>query len=281
MKRGREETTTTTTTIGPPGKRLRYTPKTSSAFRSNSMDIEPSTRPGFYTVARTRGPFAKGEMKYYDTYLVSSGINIPASTDWTGTEFDPQSTIASSGAVANPLCLNAPKQGAGINERIGREIMIHKIKIRGVISAATLLNADPTGFADQSVRVCLVQDTQSNSLQAQGEDVMEGTSGTGGWLSYQNIANFGRFKVLKDKLFQCEIHNLSPIDNAHVYSATYRKNFKWNINFKVPVRVRFNATNGGTVADIVDNSFHIIANSNAAAPVSRIQYKARLCYKDI
>jgi len=278
MKRGREEVTTTTTTIGPPGKRRKFTPKSSA---NRSMDIEASSRPGYYTVARTRGAYAKGEMKYYDTYLSSSGIDLPANGNWTGTEFDPQSTIAPSGAVGLPLCLNAPKQGPAINERIGREIAIHKIKIRGTLSATPIFNADvAASLTDNSVRLILYQDTQTNSTQAQGEDVMEATSATAPWLSYQNINNFGRFRVLKDKLFQNELHSIQALDSTHLYVATYRKNFKWNINFKVPVRTRFNATNGGTVADIIDNSFHIIANMNSIQPGCRLQYKCRVCYKD-
>jgi len=277
MKRAREETTTTTTTVGSIPKRRKYTTKSSA----RGMDIEASSRPGYYTVARTRGPYSKGEMKYYDSILSASGISVPASTNWTGTEFDPAASIGTT-PVATPLTLCVPKQGPAINERVGREITVHKIKVRGVVSAAPIINADVAAtLAENSCRVILVQDCQTNSTQCQGEDVMEAISNAAGWLSYQNIDNFGRFKVLKDKLFQCENHSIQWQDATHMTISGWRKNFKWNINFKIPVRIRFNATNGGTVADIIDNSFHIIANSNSINPQNRLQYKCRVCYKDV
>jgi hypothetical protein len=275
MKRLREETTTTTTTTGPPMKRRKYTTKSSS---NRDMDIEPG-RPGFYTVARTRGPYAKGEMKYFDTYLSDSAIDIPASANWTGTEFDPQSTIDTA-PVATPLNLCSPKQGAGVGQRIGREITIHKIKVRGTLSALPVL-ASASTIPDLSVRLLLVQDCETNAAQCQGEDVMEADSNKIGWLSYQNIDKFGRFKVIKDKLYTLTINSIQR-EAGPVYTSTgARLNFKWNVNFKVPVKTRFNATNGGTVVDITTNSFHILANSNAVSPQCRIQYKCRVCYKDV
>jgi len=49
------------------------------------------------------------------------------------------------------------------------------------------------------------------------------------------------------------------------------------------VKVQFNATNGGTVADIVDNSFHIICASTldvTSNQVPLINYYSRVAYKE-
>lgn len=81
-------------------------------------------RSGYATVARTRGVYSKGEMKYFDTER--SVTAIPASTDWTATEFPPN--------VGTPTTLVVPTVGSAINQRIGREIKVYKIKIRGNIT---------------------------------------------------------------------------------------------------------------------------------------------------
>lgn len=239
-----------------------YTPK------SSSMDIEPSTRPGYFTVARTRGPYARGEMKYFDAGLASTVI--AGTTDWTGSEYDP----------ATILTLCCPTQGAAINQRIGREISIHKIKVRGSILMTYTYNTALTTWASPAVRLILYVDNQTNSAQSQGEYVMSTPTAGGAWLSYQNIDMFGRFNVLKDKMINLPIYSSSFVDSTHYANAPSRVNFKFNINLKTPIKVRFNNTNGGTIADITDNSLHIIAAPTPTTPGVNLTYVSRVCYKD-
>lgn len=225
------------------------------------------TRKGFSSVARTRGGAVTGEMKYYDTE--KDGTALPASNDWTGTEFDPVTTN----------CLFAPTVGAGVNQRIGKSVDVHKIKINGLLVCPS--QTDQTAADSSSLcRVMLVQDKQTNSSQMQGEQLMEtGTSDTIGINSFQNINNFGRFRVLKDKFISLQNPNMS-YDGTNVEQAGLVRPFKFKVQFKKPIKVRFNNTNGGTVADIVDNSFHVIANSHNIALAPQISYYSRTCYKE-
>lgn len=240
-----------------------FTPK------SSSMDIEPSSRQGYYTVARTRGVYAKGEMKYYDSGKASSLIT--PSADWTGTEYDP--------ATRDTLC--CPKQGPAINQRIGREINIHKIKVRGSILCQYRYNqVFDSVFSAPIVRLVLYVDNQTNSAQSQGEQVFSGNGISPSVFAYQNIDNFGRFKVLKDKLLCPPVNSANYPASDKLDTPPSRIPFKWNINLKTPIKVRFNNTDGETVADIVDNSLHIIANCAGTTPPVYIQYTSRVCYKD-
>jgi len=225
------------------------------------------TRGGYSSVARTRGGAVTGEMKYFDT--VKAATNLAASNDWTGTEYDP--------TTYNTLC--CPIVGAGVDQRIGKMIKIMKIKVRGFFIASGQANVTTADNATQ-IRLLLVQDKQTNSTQAQGEDVM--TSGGSASLNvntFQNINNFGRFRVLKDKTYTLQNPNMS-YDGTNLEQAGLMKTWKFTINFKNPPVVRFNATNGGTVADIVDNSFHIMANISNADLVPQISYVCRVCYKE-
>lgn len=215
-----------------------------------------------------------GEMKYFDTALGGSAL-ATVSTSWAGTEKNP----------ATFLTLCCPVSGDFINQRVGRKIHVHGIRVRGQFRAAqqaTQSAADPA----QYLRLLVVQDTQTNQGTATGidaENVLEDdTVGSVAFLSYMNLDFLGRYKILKDK--KMSFGNLALANDAaatgNLVQAGVNRPFDIAIKFKTPVEVNFNATNGGTVADIVDNSFHIIAAQSSAAPACVIDYNARVSYKD-
>jgi len=225
------------------------------------------TRAGFSSVARTRGGQVKGEMKYFDTTLALSAIS--EDNTWANTEQDP----------ATFLTFCVPVVGAGINQRIGKGIKILKWKLRGLLNSAQ--QADQTASDPAStIRVIAYLDKQTNSAQAQGENLMTGTtSDATAVLAFQNIDNFGRFRVLWDKIFTLQNPNMT-YDGTNVEQAGLSKPFKFNITFKKPINVRFNNTNGGTIADIVDNSLHLIALTDNYNLAPTISYYSRVDYKE-
>jgi len=226
-------------------------------------------RTGFRTVARTRGwAAARGETKYFESFRAA--IALPASVDWTGTEFDPAST-------AGQLGLASPPQGTGIGERVGRKICVKKIRIRGQVK----LTAD-TALSDGPflVRILLVQDKQTNAVQAQGEQVLA-YGGVGGPLAtgnginaMQSTATFGRFRILKDILLKSGDYNYNAIGGGQQVWMPFK------ISVKLNQIVNFNTTTTGTITDVVDNSFHIMANCTNINAAPTIQYVARVVYTD-
>ena len=137
-----------------------------------------------------------------------------------------------------------------------------KITIRGhisVIAQANQTSADQPG----DVRLIMFQDMQTNGSQAQGEDLMAAPGAATGLLcnsTFQNAANFGRFRVLRDKMISLRQAEM-VYDGTNIEQEGFTVPFKLSYRFRKPVVVRFNATNGGNVADIVDNSFHLLAQS--------------------
>jgi len=249
-----------------PRKMSKRTRSSSFASKTKKGTKRQKNRKGYSSVARTRGAAVTGEMKYFDTE--KDGTALPASNEWTGTEFD---------LTANSLF--TPVVGAGVNQRIGKEAKVLKIRINGLIVAPS--QADQVAADSSSLcRVMLVQDTQTNAAQMQGENLMtSGTTDTIGINTFQNIDNFGRFRVLGDKFISLQNPNMS-YDGTNVEQAGLIKRFKFVYKFKNPVKVRFNNTNGGTIADIVDNSFHIIANSHNISLAPQISYYSRFYYKE-
>lgn len=225
----------------------------------------------------------EGEMKYFDCEATSVALGLVTTTWVAGTITDPETTInLGDAAVATPLCLVAPKVSAALNGRVGRSIHVRKIKVRGHISVpeqAGQTTADPASLC----RILLVQDTQTNTAQMTGAQLFNDASGAQATINaFQNPNNFGRFKVLKDKMLVLQDPNLGNDTGATGGGIQNGRSipFKFNVNFRTPVKVQFNATNGGTVADIVDNSFHILAATNSSALGPLINYYSRVAYKD-
>jgi len=240
-------------------------------------------RANYTSVARTRGAAVTGEMKYFDCDYSATAITAVTTTWPAGTMQDPLTTInLGSAAVANPLCLVVPTVGAALNQRVGRKITIRKIKIHGTF-AVPAQAAQAGGDASAKLRIALVQDCQTNAAQMTGAQLYQDATQAATTIStFQNPNNFGRFRVLKDKIIQIGNLNLagSPT-TADVIQNGAKVNFKFAVNFKKPVEVHFNATNGGTVADIVDNSFHIVCGTDSTALAPTLAYYSRVCYKDV
>jgi len=240
----------------------------------------PKYQPGYYrtygsktTVPRTRGVFSQaGENKYFDTELAKTAI--PASADWAGTELDPDTV-----PVASINTLFAPVKGNGINNRIGRTVKVKKIRFRGYLVADKQANQSASDNAG-AVRIMLVQDTQTNATQMSGEDCMQDPTTNSAEISinsFQSLANLGRFKILRDKKFNYQPPQAS-FDGTNIEQYGQGRLFKWNIKFNKPVLVHFNETNGGTIADIVDNSFHILATCTSTDAAYELAYQTRIVY---
>lgn len=253
--------------------------RTLAATRTTSDKRRKVTNQGsttYGTVPRTRGIYAIGEYKYFDTSVNGS---VARSSNWTNCMADP-----------SPMnTIFVPKQGAAINERIGREVTLHKIRIQGYfqLSSEDALDTDASIYA-QVIRFLVVQDTQTNSTQMDSSDLMDGSSVNATVMAFQNLNNFGRFKVLKDKVFTLQDPNILADANDPTKKDCNGlvRTFKFVINFKKGVKVRFNATNDDTIASIIDNSFHLVANcrtwgaGDTNQPIVSLSYRTRCVYTD-
>lgn len=229
-----------------------------------------AARGGF--VPRVYGnPIARSETKYFDIENTDSFVGTTGS--WTDTELDPAGQ-----------CLCYPTQGTGASNRIGRKIQILKIKIRGQIQIPIEVDTTvPNVESLCNVRLILYQDKQSNGVQAQGEDVMQSGAASLAFYMFQNPNNWGRFRVLKDKIWQLG-NNTNVVEDAGVgnfYAAGNTIQFNWKHKFVKPLIVNYKS-NGGSIADIVDNSFHLIGLATDIDPRQpAIFYKCRTTFKDV
>lgn len=205
------------------------------------------------------------EKKFYDTSLAAT--TIPAGTDATGGEFDPSATSM----------ISTPAQGDGEQNRDGKRINILSCVVNGVIRlAASELQSNP--YAGTKVFVALVLDTQSNGAQAQSEQVFKNTAANADTqvVPVKNLLFGNRFRILKEKIF-----DLTPGSMSHFAVDSFSNDgkavtFKWFIPFPGGLPVNFNSGTTASIANVIDNSLHIMAfQTNANDPV-QITYNARI-----
>lgn len=270
---------------GPPRRtstKKRYDADRQPKYLPGASQGASTGRSGYQFVPRTVGAMGNsGEMKYFD--CEEDGVTLTVvTTGWVAANrVDPSSTIdLGSAAVATPLCLFAPTVGSGLNQRIGRKVYMHKLKIRGYFSISSQ-SAQSTADSASTIRMLVLMDKQTNGAQYTASSVLNSSTTTTGIWAYQNPNGFGRFTILKDKMFNFSNINMTGSPTAgDVIQTGMNIPFKFNFNFKTPIQVNFNATNGGTVADIIDNSLHIMVGVSSTAPVPSLSYYTRVCYKE-
>lgn len=202
------------------------------------------------------------EIKYLDSNANENAFS--SSVSWTNCAEDPGVTANPDG-IASPANLCSPIQGTQWYQRVGRKIQVRSITVNCRVRRDNIV-----GFIS-SVRLMLVQDKQTNGTAINTTQVMNGPSGTTliAILAQQNVDYIGRYTILDDKL----VSLVGDINNPKVV-----EHFQLKHTFKKPVTVRFNNTSGGKITSVIDNSFHIIGNSQSGNDY--ISYFSRVEYID-
>lgn len=247
-------------------KRRKYSSASSKYGRKKMVSTKRAASTMLFVPRSVGNPRAVTERKYFDSqYSAAVGAT----------------TTSFASAEADPTTLNtlfAPTQGDDFNQRTGRKVQVLSIKVMGHISCAA--QADQTGADPASlIRLLLVQDKQTNAQQLNSEDVISSGDGSQAVNFFQNPAFFGRFRVLKDKRIVMQNPTMS-YDGTNIEQAGLTRTFKISVKFRKPVVIHYNSTNGGTVADVVDNSFHILAGTNGLGLGCVLNYKVRTVFLD-
>lgn len=144
-----------------------------------------------------------------------------------------------------PLLLNGIAPGTALNQRIGRQVLLKKLKyhLTAAVTAAT--------GVDQIHRVLIVRDSQPNAVALTMADVLDG-----GQQSQVNISNQMRFKILLDE--RIYLNASGEPDSAQLLDGSISMN----------TITQFNAGVAGTVADITTNSLYLLVVGSEAAGVT-------------
>lgn len=177
------------------------------------------------------------------------------------------------------VLLANPVLGSDFNQRIGRKIILKSVYIRGYISQEGADAASIGIFAGtQLARLIIFADMQPNGASPALTDLLvEATS-----CSQLNLNNRDRFKIYCDKQFVLDPYLVTTTVQQSLGCASNQgrpvKKYK-----KLNLEMIFNATNGGTIADINSGALYMCWVGNRAAGVGtdcQARVSTRVRYAD-
>jgi len=220
------------------------------------------------------------ETKYVDGYLDTVSVHQLSSTaddTWADTELNPRQQTSVYG------CLPVPRQGTNYSDRDGRKIWVKNIRISGQIRWTSVAN-NATPLTISPVRIVIVKDSRTNSTTLSGENVIGPGLGSDGLatLSGDGVAlnlptnpdGWGRYRILHDQTF-------NPPAIAASGDSTNLDQQGLYLDFSITVRpscyISFDASTGA-IGSIIDNSFHVLAATNAGGTDQQLCYYARTSF---
>ncbi len=232
-----------------------------NGFRSTTRARRPFKRPRRTNTAAIRrnirtGGFLGLERKFFDVESAADAF----ATTWAAME----------PATTN---LTAVAQGDGESNREGRKFSILSIHLKGFVKRPA--SESTTGpFGDETVRVCLVQDKQTNGAQLTATDVMDGGQ-TEDYLAFRNLQFTKRFNVLWDRTFTLPVSRGAMNEGSINLFATadVRVPFTVNKTFNNPIQVTMSGTTAD-IANVTDNSIHVIGVGSATSVT--LDYQCRI-----
>jgi len=208
--------------------------------------------------------FLRIERKFYDNGIAATNIASP--TDASGGEMDP-----SSGTIGTPAV------GDGEQNRDGKQLAWLYLDLNGIINIPSQEDvANPPGAV--SVYLAVILDTQTNGAQLNSEDVFKNTAGSALMAAcpLKNLLFGPRFRILKAKTFQFNFVQTS-VEGDNLHSTTGQQTiFRWYIPLR-GLKVNHNAGTTASIANVIDNSLHVIAySSNSVSQAPTLSYNSRV-----
>lgn len=187
------------------------------------------------------GGFIGLESKFLD--CTKNSTNVTAA--WT--TFSPTAGCTNS--------ISVPARGTGESEREGRAYKITSVHIKGEITLASAESQAAPRDPQPTRLVCYI-DHQTNIAVAGPTTLYTPVNE---YLGFRNLENSKRFTILWDKVIWTKVSNMNE-GAANLFAwETGRTAFKFNKQFKVPLRVETNSGATADVANVIDNNINIIA----------------------
>jgi len=251
--------------------RKRVQAKKRAAVRTLVSGLTPANFPPFprrfpAQNIRTAG-FLGIEKKFYDTSLAAGTLTAPI--DSTGGEQDPTATSM----------ISTPAQGDSEQNRNGKRINILQCNVTGNVQwpLAQSQTIPPT---NAMIYIALVLDTQSNAAQMNSEDCFKNTAADADAAAnpVRNLLFAQRFRVLRKKRINLNLA-LQPMNEGAAALFAWAKGFvpfDFLVKWPKGLPVNFNAGTTASIANVIDNSLHIIAFSTSTGVNPVITYNARI-----
>lgn len=212
------------------------------------------------------GGFLGIERKFLDVF--ASEVAVVAPTDCAGGEIQPEGGCTG--------CLSAPATGDGPSSRDGRKVTVDSIYVTGALSYQRTSDA-PDILIPPVVYVALVQDMQTNGATVVSENVFTNPNDTAlvNAKPLRNLENSTRYKVLDQVTIQgVGLHINDAAATGSIQATTVP--FSLSKTFKGGLIVSFNSGTTADVANVVDNSLHIVAFATSTNYTPGLSYNSRI-----
>lgn len=247
-------------------------PRVGATYRARDyMDIDRRFLRGNRNAARLRGarrnrrrrynyPSLTTEPKFYDTSFASTGITSNAT--FASLSINPSASSL----------ISTPAVGDSESNRDGKKIIITQVEVKGAIIKNAQVN-QTAAEEPESIWIALVLDTQTNATACASTDVFKPlcTGAATSTQPFRNLLYGGRFRIIKMKRYILQNAALS-YDGTNLEQNGIMRNFKFFKKMRLPVN--FNAGTTSDIANVTDNSLHMMAWSSLG--LTYISYGARI-----
>ncbi len=166
-------------------------------------------------------------------------------------------------------------QDASENGRIGRKVVIKALHLKGIITFSSTATLTQTNNA---VRVIIFWDKQANGAAATMSEIIN-SSGTVDYLSFRDLSNSGRFKILYDH--SRPLNSQAVLQDAAGTGDNLPQTFLFNVNWKCNIPIEYDSSAAdGSLATIRSNNIGIMTVCHEAAVAPTIEYNCRVRFVD-
>lgn len=211
------------------------------------------------------------ELKFFDSYVNPTTIvTVPGS--YGNGIYNPDPTVQ---GTNNSFAMS---EGSGPDQRIGKQICIKSLQIRGSVASLPSAVTGPFPPPSMMVHVAVVLDRQTNGAACSGPDIFKVLSPQfpGNAFPMRNL-NYGkRFKILKSETFSQSLAFFRLVAATTNFQPAHQVySFDWFI--PLDLIVNFNENDGPDIANIIDHSLHVFVVTNYENQ-AQVGYNARIRY---
>lgn len=203
-------------------------------------------------IAAARAFLTAPELKFFDTYLLTTDCGVAADlSDGMVSNF--------AGPIANGPLFN-PGIGDNLNARNDRRVLVKSWHVKVSFQVLPIDNGTkiPEGI---TTFLALIHDKQTNGAQCTAADVFVNGSGSQNLLMclQRNPFRGNRFDVLRSEKTDMTPQDFEVLDILTPDQTASLGRWE-HVEYFIPLDVVVNFKgNAGTIADVVDSSFHIYA----------------------
>lgn len=211
------------------------------------------------------------ELKYFDSYVnPTTVVTVPGS--YGNGIYNPDPNVQ---GTNNSFAM---AEGSGPSDRIGKQICIKSLQIRGGVDSLTSAITGPFPPPSMIVHVAVVLDRQTNGAACTAPDIFKVFSPNfpGAAFPMRNL-NYGkRFKILKSETFSHSLTQYRLVPATTTYSPAHQiYTFDWFI--PMDLIVNYTENDGPDIANIIDHSVHVFVVTNYENQAV-VGYNARIRY---